>query len=82
MDERFASELLREVKANAKRCFIAFCVMIGVEIATIFGFLWYISLPVEEITTTEQAVEDIDSSNITQIGGDNYGKSEADPNNK
>lgn len=71
MDERFATELLKEIKANAKRWFIAFCVMIAVEIATIFGFLWYITLPVEE-GTLEQTVDNIDESHITQVGGD-YG---------
>lgn len=81
MNEHFATELLKEVKTNAKRWFIAFCVMVAVEIATIIGFLWYITLPVEEVTRTEQTVDDIDASTITQIGGDNYGKSETDKDN-
>ena len=45
-----ASEILHELKASAKRWFIAFCIMVAVEIATIAGFLWYISLPVEDVT--------------------------------
>lgn len=45
-----ASEILHELKASAKRWFIAFCIMVVVEIATIAGFLWYISLPVEDVT--------------------------------
>ena len=49
-NETFATELLREVRAQSKRWFIAFLVMVGVEIATIAGFMWYISLPVEEIS--------------------------------
>lgn len=81
MNEHFATELLKEVKTNAKRWFIAFCVMVAVEIATIIGFLWYITLPVEEVTRTEQTVDDIDASTITQIGGDNYGQSETDKDN-
>lgn len=40
----FATELLREVKASARRWFIAFCVMVMVEVATIIGFIWYIYL--------------------------------------
>lgn len=80
MNEHFATELLQEVKANAKRWFIAFIVMIAVEITTILGFMWYISLPIEETTTT-QNVEDTDNgSNITQIGGNSYGESNADSN--
>ena len=81
MDDKFATELLHEVKAQTKRWFIAFCVMIGLEIATIAGFMWYISLPVDEVTTTtDQTIEDVDSGNITQIGGDSIGESETDSN--
>ena len=79
MDERFASELLREIKANAKRWFIAFCVMVGVEIATVFGFLWYISLPVEETTTTY--TQESDDGAYNQIIGGDYNGSEADNEN-
>lgn len=78
MDENnFALELLKEVKSQSKRWFIAFCVMVGIECATIISFLWYISLPVEDTTTT-QSVEDIASGDITQVGGDNH---ESDPDN-
>ena len=81
MDDKFATELLHEVKAQTKRWFIAFCVMVGLEIATIAGFMWYISLPVDEVTTTtDQTIEDVDSGNITQIGGDSIGESETDSN--
>jgi len=80
-NERFATELLREIKQSAKRWFIAFCVMVGLEIGTIAGFLWYITLPVDE-TVIEQGVEDIDNSNINQNVGDYNGKSipESDQN--
>lgn len=55
-----AREMLQELKASAKRWFIAFCIMVVVEVLTIAGFLWYISLPIEEYTTTEQIMEDVD----------------------
>ena len=63
-----ATELLHELKTSAKRWFIAFCIMVVLEVATIAGFLWYISLPIEEVTTTEQVVEDVslDASDINQ----------------
>ena len=63
-----ATELLHEIKASAKRWFIAFCIMVVLEVATIAGFLWYISLPIEEYESTEQYIEDIDSEsgNFTQ----------------
>ena len=56
-----ATELLHELKLSAKRWFIAFCVMVVLEIATIAGFMWYISLPVEEYSVDQ----------ITERGGDN-----------
>lgn len=65
-----ATELLREVKASARRWFIAFCVMCFIEVATICGFLWYISLPVESGTEIEQSVDDVSDSDIKQVVGD------------
>lgn len=70
-NETLAAELLQELKASSKRWFIAFCTMVGVELATIGGFLWYISLPVEEYTEEyTQEAEDINNSELQQtIGG-------------
>lgn len=65
-NETLATELLHELKASAKRWFIAFCIMVFVEIATIGGFLWYISLPVDEQTYTEQVMDDINGDNVNQ----------------
>ncbi len=49
-----ATEIMHELKRSTKRWFIAFLVMIGVEACTIGGFLWYISLPVDEIAIENQ----------------------------
>ena len=71
MDEdgmTLASEILAELKASARRWFIAFLVMVAVEIATVAGFLWYISLPTEETVQVEN-----DDGNANYIGGDNTG---------
>ena len=69
-NETLATELLHELKASSKRWFIAFCIMVAVEVATIGGFLWYISLPVEEYTIDyDQSAEDIQDSEIKQIIG-------------
>ena len=59
-----ATEMLHELKASSKRWFIAFCVMVGLEIATIAGFLWYVSLPVDEVTVES------DGGNANYIGND------------
>ena len=74
-----ATEIFRELKASAKRWFIAFLVMCGIEVGTVAGFLWYISLPVEE-TTISQDMEDIEGSNISQKVGDEYGTSPSNNN--
>lgn len=72
-NETLATELLKEVKASAKRWFIAFLVMIGIEFATIAGFLWYISLPVEEVSTEyQQEVDNLDNSKAMQMIGSKY----------
>lgn len=70
MDEdgmTLASEILGELKASARRWFIAFLVMIAIEVATIAGFIWYISLPVEQ-ETVEMENED---GNALYIGDEN-----------
>ena len=71
-EQSLATELLHEVKLSARRWFIAFLVMVIVEVGTIVGFMWYISLPVEETTYTyDQNVEEVDGSMVRQIiGGD------------
>ena len=56
--------------------------LIIAELLTIGGFLWYISLPVEDITETSQTVEDIESSKINQVvDGDINGESDTKENN-
>lgn len=68
MDEEgktLATEILAELKASAKRWFIAFIIMLCLELATIGGFLWYISLPVDEMVEIEN-----DDGNANYVGGD------------
>ena len=82
MNETLATEMLKEIKATSKRWFIAFCVMVGLELATIGAFIWYITLPVEDTTYT-QTVDDIDDSDVKQvIGGDLDGTSNTDSTEK
>ncbi len=65
-----ASEILAELKASAKRWFIAFCIMVFVELATIVGFIWYISLPVE--TTVDTIDQDATDRGFNIISGGDY----------
>lgn len=73
MEDKLATELLREVKLSAKRWFIAFLVILGLWFATIGGFLWYISLPVEVADIEQQSNN---NSNNYVVGGDYHGVSE------
>lgn len=68
-----ATEILHELKASAKRWFIAFLVMVGIEVATICGFLWYLSLPMEEYAIDQNT--DTGGNNYT-VGGDLNGTPE------
>lgn len=67
MEETLATELLKELKATSKRWFIAFLVVLILWFATIGVFIWYISLPVEDI-----AIENQDG-NANYIGNDMNG---------
>ena len=69
-----ATELLHEIKASAKRWFIAFCVMVVLEVATIIGFLWYVSLPVDEYSIEQDATD----RSLNVISGGNYSGGEAE----
>lgn len=66
--EKLATELLHELKTSAKRWFVAFCIMCGLEIVTIIGFMWYISLPVDEVSVESEA------GNANYIGNDLNGE--------
>lgn len=78
--EILATELLREIKASARRWFILSMVeLLVIAILLIFLFV----IPVETCTETEyqQEITDItDSSTITQNIGDNYGDNETNSN--
>lgn len=65
-----ATEIMHELKKNSRRWFIAFVIMCIVELLTIIGFVWYISLSVDETTSIEQQADDIDNSDFRQIVGD------------
>lgn len=67
------NDAARQERHNKRMFAIVLTVLIG-WLLTIGAFLLYLSLPVDEYTT-EQTVDDIDDSSITQIGGDNYGES-------
>lgn len=59
-----ATEILQELKASARRWFIAFIIMCCLEISTIAGFMWYISLPADEVVVENE------DGNANYIGND------------
>ena len=72
-EHSLAYELLVELKRSARRWFIAFCVMVILEISTVIGFMWYISLPNEEYHVEQDTDEGGSNYNI---GGSYNGMSE------
>ena len=67
--ETLATELIHELKAQSKRWFIAFLVILALWFGTIGIFIWYISLPIEEYSIDQ----DSDNSSRNLIIGGNYG---------
>ena len=80
-NETLATELLKEQKANAKRWFIAFLVVLSLWFATIAGFIVYLSLPSEiSQTSVDQQTDSVGNNQI--VGGDYYGNpTESNENN-
>lgn len=74
-DQTLATELLSELKAQNRKWFIAFLIVLILWFATIGGFLWYISLPIEDVSITQKA--DGDANHLVGIGNINGGKSDS-----
>lgn len=53
-----ATEIIKELKANSKRWFIAFLVALSLWFATIGAFIFYLCLPVEEVTIEQDTEGD------------------------
>lgn len=73
----FATEMIDELKATSKRWFVLFLVVLFLWFATIGLFVWYISLPSEDVEIEQAA--DNDSYNQV-IGGDYVGSETANQN--
>ena len=76
-EKTLATELMHELKMSAKRWFYAFILMRCLEVCTIGGFLWYISLPIDDVTVENE------DGNANYIGDDlngvlNNGKNKGD----
>lgn len=67
-----ALEMLKEVKAQSKRWFISFIIVLMLWFATIGVFIWYVNQPIEEVeaTTTQDADTEGDNSPINQHIGE------------
>ena len=79
VENSLATELLQELKRSAMRWFIiAMAELVAIVVLLILLFCTPTSTT-EEVQY-DQSIEDIQSSGVTQIIGDSYGKSEADGN--
>lgn len=82
-EHSLAYELLVELKSTCRRWFIAFLVMVVLEVGTIAGFMWYISLPAEESSQTIEQETGNGGDNTGVIGGDlNNGKADDNSQDK
>ena len=61
--ETLAMEILQELKAQSKRWFISFIIVLILWFATIGVFIWYINQPIEEIETTKTQDADTEGDN-------------------
>ena len=65
--QTLATELLHELKASAKRWFIIAVIELFIILAMAGGFVWYLSLPIDEEVVT---VEGDDNGNANYVGND------------
>lgn len=86
MEDKLTLELLKEVKANAKKWFVIAIIELGVILTIIVS--WFVMsyvIPVEEVTTsTEQIEQDNSDGNNNYIGNDgdiNNGETKNNKNN-
>ena len=66
-NQTLATELMKELTLSAKRWFFAFIVMVILEICMIGGFMWYLSLPIDEVTVESE------DGNANYVGDDVMG---------
>ena len=59
-----ATELMHELKLNAKRWFIIAIVELLIILSMAGGFVWYLSLPIDDV------VVENDDGNATYVGND------------
>lgn len=59
-----ATELLKEIQISAKRWFIIAIVELLIILSMAGGFVWYLSLPIDEV------VVENDDGNATYVGDD------------
>ncbi len=68
--DSLATEMLKELKSNTRRWFIAFVIVLVLWFMTIGLFIAYINQPVEETVTYTQDADSQDNSSINQRIGD------------
>lgn len=68
--DSLATEMLKELKSNSKRWFIAFVVTLTLWFMTIGIFVWYINQTVEETVTYTQDADSSGNSSINQRIGE------------
>ena len=80
-NQPLATELIRELRAQSKRWFIIALIELAVIILIVAGFLWYLTVPIDEISI------DAEGGNANYVGhnlegglynGENYEETQTD----
>ena len=74
-----ATELLHELKASARRWFVVAIIEL-IVITVLIILLFVMPAEITEEYTYDQAIEEIEDSDIVQRIGNDYGNSETDSN--
>lgn len=72
--ETLATEMLKELKSNAKRWFIISIIELILLLSTIIIFVWYINQPIEETTETIEYKQDADTEGDNSPISQNIGE--------
>ena len=67
-NQPLATELIKELRAQNRRSFILNVILSGIIIAIVLVFIWYLTLPIDEISI------EADSGNANYIGRDLEGE--------
>jgi len=80
MEDKLTLELLKEVKANARKWFIIAITLLVILFASNMAWLYYWNLPDEEVTVSQDTKDNGENNYIGNNGDINNGKADSKDN--